>query len=295
MKPYAPLGILYLSSYLRAQGFDVEVYDSTFGSREELFRILETERPRDARYIRNLMTRAQRDRDHRAREGRAAGAWSWAARSPPAIARSISTAGADVVIAGRRRSCRPCGVRLVEESVDRRRRGATPAPLIADLDAQPWPDRERVDIDRYLQVWRERHGTGSVSVITARGCPYHCRWCSHSTFGKTHRRRSPEAWWMKWSGSSTATSRTCCGSPTTYSRSITAGSIEYAAEMKRRGLRIPFECITRADRLNDRSRRRARGARLLPRVDRLGERLAADSRRDGARRHRGAGARRPSD
>jgi radical SAM superfamily enzyme YgiQ (UPF0313 family) len=23
-----------------------------------------------------------------------------------------------------------------------------------------------------------------VSVITARGCPYHCTWCSHSTFGK---------------------------------------------------------------------------------------------------------------
>ncbi len=65
-----------------------------------------------------------------------------------------------------------------------------PARLLADLDAQPWPDRERIDIDRYLRVWREHHGAGSVSVITARGCPYHCRWCSHSTFGKTHRRRS---------------------------------------------------------------------------------------------------------
>ena len=65
-----------------------------------------------------------------------------------------------------------------------------PARLLPDLDAQPWPDRERIDIDRYLRVWREHHGAGSVSVITARGCPYHCRWCSHSTFGKTHRRRS---------------------------------------------------------------------------------------------------------
>ena len=33
MKPYAPLGLLYLSSHLRARGFDVEIYDSTFGSR----------------------------------------------------------------------------------------------------------------------------------------------------------------------------------------------------------------------------------------------------------------------
>jgi anaerobic magnesium-protoporphyrin IX monomethyl ester cyclase len=41
MKPYAPLGILYLSSYLEKKGFGVEVYDATFGSREELFRILQ--------------------------------------------------------------------------------------------------------------------------------------------------------------------------------------------------------------------------------------------------------------
>ena len=58
MKPYAPLGILYLSSYLRAKGFGVEIYDSTFGSREELARILETERPATLGVYVNLMTRA---------------------------------------------------------------------------------------------------------------------------------------------------------------------------------------------------------------------------------------------
>src|SRR5262249_37021920 len=68
-----------------------------------------------------------------------------------------------------------------------------PRALIGDLDAQPWPDRERIDIEQSLRVWRTCHGGGSISVITARGCPYHCTWCSHSTFGKTHRRRSPRA------------------------------------------------------------------------------------------------------
>src|SRR5215831_10452443 len=58
MKPYAPLGLLYLSSYLRAQGFGIEIYDSTFGSREELFRILETEPPSTLGIYVNLMTRA---------------------------------------------------------------------------------------------------------------------------------------------------------------------------------------------------------------------------------------------
>ena len=62
--------------------------------------------------------------------------------------------------------------------------------------------------------------------------------------------------------------------------------------MKRRGMRIPFECITRADRLNATHGRDARGAGLLARLDRLRERIATDSRRHAARRHRGAGARR---
>ena len=39
-------------------GFEVEIYDSTFGSREELFRILETERPATLGIYANLMTRA---------------------------------------------------------------------------------------------------------------------------------------------------------------------------------------------------------------------------------------------
>jgi radical SAM superfamily enzyme YgiQ (UPF0313 family) len=124
-----------------------------------------------------------------------------------------------------------------------------PREQIRGLDAQPWPDRERIDIERYVQTWRQHHGKGSVSVITARGCPYHCRWCSHSTFGKTHRRRSPgdvaaEVEWileryspdMLWMADDVFT--------------IHYGWINsYVEELRRRGIRIPFECITRADRL----------------------------------------------
>ena len=33
MKPYPPLGLLYLSSYLKAAGHRVDVYYSTFGRR----------------------------------------------------------------------------------------------------------------------------------------------------------------------------------------------------------------------------------------------------------------------
>ena len=57
LKPYAPLGILYLCSHLRKQGFDVDVFDTTFSSREALFTHLRTETPSVVGIYANLMTR----------------------------------------------------------------------------------------------------------------------------------------------------------------------------------------------------------------------------------------------
>jgi len=260
MKPYAPLGLLYLSSYLRERGFGVEVYDSTFGTRQELFRILENETPATLGVYANLMTRGNA---LAIIECAVACGWKVIAGGPePANYPDLYlAAGADIVVSGE-------GELAVEAIL----RGASPrdvpglyfrdpygaivntgaARQLADLDAQPWPDRERIDIDRYLRVWREHHGAGSVSLITARGCPYHCRWCSHSTYGKTHRRRSPlavveEVEWIAnryrpeqlWLADDVFT--------------IHHGWLnDYAAEMQRHALRIPFECITRADRMNAR-------------------------------------------
>src|ERR1700758_4629179 len=57
MKPYAPLGLLYLSSHLRSRGFDVEIYDSTFGSKQELFFLLRQSSPASLGIYGNLLTR----------------------------------------------------------------------------------------------------------------------------------------------------------------------------------------------------------------------------------------------
>ena len=265
MKPYAPLGILYLSSHLRARGFDVEIYDSTFGSRQELFRILDAGTPGVLGIYGNLMTR--RNVLAIMAQARAAG-WKVILGGPePAnYAEEYLAAGAGVIVAGEGEIAleqlmaarldatvlpRIPGIIFRAENGSLIRTG--PAQLISDLDVQPWPDRDRVDMSRYLDVWRKHHGKSSVSLITARGCPYHCNWCSHSVYGKTHRRRSPrgvaeEAAWiheryapdMLWYADDVFT--------------IHPGWLEsYAAELKCRGLRIPFECITRADRLKPRT------------------------------------------
>ncbi|HZP16658.1 MAG TPA: B12-binding domain-containing radical SAM protein, partial [Terriglobales bacterium] len=57
MKPYVPLGILYISAYLREQGLDVDIFDSTFSSREELFIRLRSGAPGVLGIYANLMTR----------------------------------------------------------------------------------------------------------------------------------------------------------------------------------------------------------------------------------------------
>src|ERR1700746_1400751 len=57
MKPYPPLGILYICAYLRRRGVQVQVFDSTFSSRQELFDIIRKGPPSVLGVYANLMTR----------------------------------------------------------------------------------------------------------------------------------------------------------------------------------------------------------------------------------------------
>lgn len=263
LKPYPPLGLLYICAYLRNKGFGVEVFDSTFSSMEELTRHLQTETPSVLGIYANLMTRKKVVEILRI--ARLAG-WRTVVGGPEpgAYVREYLDAGAEVVVLGE-------GELTMEELLPSLRANATadlhrvagiafldelgnvqqtsPRAQAPDLDTLPWPARDAINISRYVSTWRDAHGQGSLSFITARGCPYHCRWCSHQVFGKTHRRRKPakvvdEVEWlletyhpdMVWVADDVFT--------------IHHGWLrEYAAEMRRRSLHIPFECISRADRV----------------------------------------------
>src|SRR3954447_12847088 len=57
MRPYPPLGILYLAAYLEERGVPTTVFDTTFSSREALERHLLENRPDVAGIYTNLMTK----------------------------------------------------------------------------------------------------------------------------------------------------------------------------------------------------------------------------------------------
>src|SRR5580658_2516898 len=188
MKPYPPLGILYLCSHLRARGFSVDVHDSTFSTQEALHTRLREEAPTVLGVYANLMTRPKvvKILAEAKRNG-----WRTIVGGPEpgAYVEEYLRAGAEVVVMGE-------GELTMEELLPLMRsdkasplddvRGiafldpagqvvrTAPRPQIQDLDAQPWPEREAIDTGRYVETWRTHHGMGSISLITARGCPFRC-------------------------------------------------------------------------------------------------------------------------
>lgn len=265
MKPYPPLGILYISSYLKKQGFDVGVFDSTFSAMTAFKALVAKERPSVVGIYTNMMTK--RNVLEMTRACKEAGAIVvLGGPEPPYYAEDYLNHGADIIIKGEGELTLEAllphlakhGLSQLEaiEGIaflgnDGKLVETLARPFIADLSANPWPDREAIDIPQYMKIWKDNHGKSSVSVIQARGCPFTCRWCSHSVYGNTHRRRTPEdaadeVLWIKerynpdliWYADDVFTINS-------------RWFFQYAEALKQRGVRIPFECISRADRLNE--------------------------------------------
>ncbi|MSR05831.1 MAG: B12-binding domain-containing radical SAM protein [Gemmatimonadetes bacterium] len=263
MKPYPPLGLLYIAGYLKRAGMTVEVFDSTFAPRADLESRLATGPAGALGIYTNLTTRKSvLDIVRRAK----ASGWTVVLGGPESANYSAEYLqhGADVVVFGEGEETLKELLPALAARGPHRLHGVLGTaftddggavvtnlgrPQIKDLDALPWPDREAIDTARYVDVWREHHGKGSVNLITARGCPYRCNWCSHAVFGFTHRRRSviscadelahiveryrPDQVWY------------ADDVFTIHHRWL----FDYAAELERRHLRIPFETISRADRM----------------------------------------------
>ncbi len=211
MTPYFPLGLLYLASYLRERSFSVEIFDGTFAEREEAFtEALEQHGPRVVG-----LTALQPTRDAALELARAAHDFGATVilggpdptRYPETY---LSNPSVDIVVHHEgEETLADTLVFLCREGDSISDLGGIPGlafrdasgkvvinpprSYITDLDSLPLPARDLIDVDKYLEVWRDEHGYASLSISVARGCPYGCDWCQDAVHGPQLRLRSPES------------------------------------------------------------------------------------------------------
>ena len=269
MKPYPPLGILYVSAYLKQNGIDNQIFDTTFSLKSELKKYLVDEKPDYLAIYVNLMTKLnvleiinfiksnESTRDVKIILG------------GPEIrynATDLLEHGADYLVIGEGEATTLELIQTLEGNNqkelslvngigfknDEGRIVFTPErQLISNIDELPFPNRPAIEISNYQTAWKKHHGLDAVSVSTMRGCPYTCRWCSRAVYGLSYRRRSaqkvveelkhlqekysPDTIWF-------------VDDVFTISHKWLS---EFNSELKSKNIKLKYECITRADRMSE--------------------------------------------
>lgn len=265
MRPYPPLGLLYVSAYLEKYGIKNQVYDTTFSSRQSLENHLLKEKPEYLGIYINLMTKLNVLELIRFVKNKLS--HTTIILGGPDVrynAGNLLLAGADYLVIGE-------GEETMRELVEALNNGSNRKSIqgiafkgqngqaiftrernrIKDMDELPLPNRKMIDLTQYQRTWRKFHGQSALSISTMRGCPYTCKWCSRAVYGLSYRRRSPElvvkemALLIKEYKPDTLW---FVDDVFTISHRWLA---KFQCSLKEKGIFIPYECITRADRLNE--------------------------------------------
>jgi anaerobic magnesium-protoporphyrin IX monomethyl ester cyclase len=199
--PFPPLGLMYVASSLRKADFSVGILDCTFMSDlEEAEHIV---RGTDARYIGIYsMVTLTKTAYALAKAAKEAGKTVIYGGPDPSTApeKYLKRGSGDYVVIGE-------GERTLVEllrSLDRSEttydikglafvsgQGSVTITslreLEQDLDRIPPPARDLIDNERYKEVWHADHGYALTSIMTTRGCPYGCFFCSEKVvFGRRY-------------------------------------------------------------------------------------------------------------
>ena len=260
MRPHPPLGLLYIATYLKKKGLKIKIVDSTFSTRDELFSILESRVTKYLGISTNLMTRSSVIKI--IKEANKHGI-TVILGGPEATnyKEEYLTIGADYIVNGEgEKTIYELLNALKDELIIDNIKGVSyikensvvtnePRELIKSLDSLPWPDREAINIQNYLNAWKNTHNESCITMITSRGCPYHCTWCSHSVYGFSHRRRDP----IDCANELESMVETYNPSYVWYVDDVFTINhkwlYEYAKVLEERNLKVAFETITRADKL----------------------------------------------
>jgi len=266
MKPYPTLGLLYVSGYLKKHGVEHQVYDTTFSSMRAFKQLIEDTKPQMLAMYTNLMTKVKVVELMQYVRSVPDMAACKIVLGGPDVTYNVEAylnAGADYLVIGEGEQTMLELIETLKENGDEstvqglafRRDGQviqTPSRVkMKSLAELPLPNREAYPIEKYLATWKEHHGYSALNVSTQRGCPYTCKWCSTAVYGQSYRRRpaeqvvdelkhlheryQPEVFWF-------------VDDVFTVSHKWLK---DFRDQVVSSGLQIRFECITRAERMND--------------------------------------------
>ena len=151
------------------------------------------------------------------------------------------------------------GVQYLDSYGTVRRAEGTLAPV--HIERLPRPDRDPVETRIHIQRWRDIGRKSTLSLLTARGCPVPCGYCTNSVSGRAYRRRLPASVVDEMEELVYAydLDRLLFDDETFLIDSLWLR--EFAEELKRRGLRIAFEGSAHPKQLD---------AKLLPLLQEVG-------------------------
>lgn len=266
MKPYPPLGQLYVSAYLEERNIENYVFDTTFSSKQKQLDFIANKQPKVVAIYANLMTKVEVIVLIKILTQNPLYGFPKIILGGPDVTYNCDnylSAGAHFLVLGEgEETCFELYNAIAQQTAFNEIKGIAylenakviktpPRVKIKELSNLPLPNRDAINMQKYLDTWKLNHGLSSMTVSTQRGCPYTCKWCSTAVYGQSYRRRpakfvaqelamlkkkyKPDSIWFvddvftvshKW-------------------------LTQFHEEVLKQDAVIPFECITRAERLND--------------------------------------------
>ena len=204
MNPYFPLGLLYLAAFIRQQSFSVEIFDGTFlDGLHDFEAALKRSQPRIVG-----ITAVKPNREMAlslAGKAHTFGSLVMLGGPDPTYTPETYLASPDVNIVVHHEGELTLLELLQNKTAYSQIQGIAyrdsddqivinpRRDFILNLDELPLPARDLIDMDQYLDVWRQHNGYASLTISLARGCPFGCEWCQDAVHGPDLRKRSPES------------------------------------------------------------------------------------------------------
>ena len=199
---FPPLGLGYIASSLRKHGVSVTLVDCTFLTKKEALKRIQLSNP-EIIGIYSMFSMKQQSIEL-AKLLRKNCEMLIAGGPLPTLTSKDFLREFDVVVIGEGEETIVELVDAIEKNLDlsaikgiayrEKGRGEvkiTPSrPVIHDLDRVPFPSRDLFENQSYKNYYSKKFSYTITSMITSRGCPFNCDFCSRSVFGNKFRTRS---------------------------------------------------------------------------------------------------------